>query len=382
MPDTIRLPLEALPYVILIGVGLALVAWSFGRHVTGARMAAALVLWAAVSALWLAHNHAATGAVAWYRWVPVTTLLLGVGAVDDFTRRWRIGRGADPLGLAYLVVVVGAVGTILWHPTLVQSGPVGIWWAQGWNRAPLVAAWVGVLVSVTIAGLSWDHSPASSGRLRWMMGAVWLSLSALTEMDVFRGPGMVGMMALPWVGVIGFWILANPQPSAELVLPRVMDSRAGFRYGVWALARRPVGVLAVGAWHLEDTGLTDRLLSQALAQQLTSWCRANDRVMRADTGEFIVILDGVPFDQEPVVRGRIVAALAQSLVSVDGRHLALKDHVHLGWAWADRGTAFARVLDQARQSLATEIRRQAELRSRAHHTSAKPSQFPLSPRVR
>lgn len=350
---------DALPFLVLASASAVLaIMWLFRAKATMRaailRFALVVMLWALVSTVWLSQPGESLAA-DWYRWVVPLSLLMEVAAVDAISRSlyWRVPR---VINAGYLIALAGLAFAFRWHPTL-NRPLVGAGWsvATGWNRVPLIViVSLGLVGMVSIALLQPDGK-TSRAHLKLIFGTALAGLLLLN--DVVWDPRHVSLFPTQWVVGLGVLVFLGvrmfSKPTTGLVRLRnaaPLDSQTGFRYGELALAESPTGVLCVGWGALDEVPGIYRVVFEALGQELSVMCRSVDRLVRLDTGEYLIVLPAIPFHDERRVRERIVQSIRDVVMVVGDKKIALAGRVKIGWAWAEPGVSFAQLVHQARQS--------------------------------
>ncbi len=310
----------------------------------------ATVFWSAACVLWLSQTIESQAAM-WYRWEVLLGLVVELTMIEVMAQslRWRLPRGWPwYYGLA-LVILLGA--SLSWHPDLVPSSQ-GAWVALD-NRLPgMVVLSLGAVAALVVG----FGQPAMRTLKRGVALSIAIILGTgffLTDLIFWTLPAY----ALGWVAPLLLLLFVGIRPRQKAPLGRVHPVYSNVREvlqlsGEDVLTSRTKGVLAVGWAHLNDIPRTYRpLVLDALRQELAALCRRADRVVGLDTGESLIILPEILFQDERRVLQRVVATIDDAVVLVEDKKIPLAGLVEVGWAWAEPGVSLADVIQEARQSL-------------------------------
>lgn len=346
------------PVLAFMGVALVMVTfsvayspWSLAMRRGLTRYCVAMVFWSAACVLWLSPTTESQAAM-WYRWEVLLGLIVELTMIEVIAQslHWRLLRGWSwYYGLA-LAMLLGT--SLWWHPALVRSSPES-WVALGFNRIPGIAVvTIGAMVAV-FWGFSQPTMRTLKSRLPLIVAIIVGAGLFLTDVALSTPP----VYALGWIAPLLLWLFLGMRRHQPTRLARFHPSYLNAQ-DVWRLSQEGTltsstkGVLAIGWAHTNEVPGIDRsLVLDALGQQLVALCRRADQVVRLDTGEYLIILPEILFQDERRVRQRIVAAIDDVVVLVGDKKIPWAGYVEVGWAWAEPGVSLADVIQEARQSL-------------------------------
>ncbi len=353
-----EIPLSVIPYLILAVLAfIEAGAWSAGAFKDkGAlvRFAGLACLWAVLSACWMVQSHEESAA-DWYRWLGPTTWGMDIAGIEAVAQVLKISLPSWYKGF-YAMAGAAFLAAIFWHPMLIRA-PNRIWMVAAGGAslgmAVLAAVWVLALVYMGVRAVHMDA---------WLRAAYFITV-AVTAALLFNTD--VWTLSHPsvwpqdWLALLlllgGVWYLAS-RPTLEQAnsdgLAGMMSLPDALAFGDRMLDASPAAVLVVVMDRFEELSVTYGLqiteeVSVRLGRELRHLCRERDRVSQWKPGVFVMIFPGVPFYRERDVRVRMVDAIGQLSLQIDGSMVSLAAHVQVGWAWGERGARFQQVVGEA-----------------------------------